>query len=120
MANYQFIDLSPTTGKNFYRLIQEDYDGTQAISDMRMLNFSERNAGVVFYPNPAKNQININASSHSEEFDYTLTNATGLTIVSGTGSGQTSIDCSTVVNGIYYLVIHSKDQRTVERITITK
>lgn len=120
MVTYQFLDISPTAGKNFYRLVQEDYDGTRDISDLRMLNFSGRDAGIVIYPNPTKDKISISTQSGGIHYDYTLTNSTGQTILSGSGSGQTSLDCSTVVSGVYYLSIYSENNKTVERITIAK
>lgn len=120
MVNYKFIDISPTAGKNFYRLVQEDYDGTRDISVIRMLNFSGRDAGIVIYPNPTKDRIFITTQSDGIHYDYRLTNSAGLTIISGSGSGQTSIDCSTVVSGVYYLSIYSENNKTVERITIAK
>ena len=52
-ANYQFIDQKTPTGMVFYRLVQEDFDGTKSV-----LNWNKVELGnafsMIFYPNPSK------------------------------------------------------------------
>lgn len=51
--NYSYKDLSPTLGKNYYRLRSVDYDLTTEYSEPVLAQFTgEKN--VVIYPNPSK------------------------------------------------------------------
>lgn len=60
---YQFFDPNPYTGYSYYRLQQEDFDGSISYSNTRVVDGSkDKNAtylGISIYPNPVEDQLNI-------------------------------------------------------------
>ena len=77
--NYQWLDMHPTTGNNYYQVRAIPMDGRSFVSKIVVVNMKvatvNSNAGKTFitvYPNPAKNkQINIR-STELEKGKYTL------------------------------------------------
>ncbi len=73
---YQFKDLRPFTGINYYRLQQADKDGKSSFSATKTLYFGK--AGFTIAPNPAKNYIYVNVPSDAAgKATMTLIDATG-------------------------------------------
>ena len=60
---YNTPDTKPLNGKNFYRLLQTDFDGAKAYSSIVMLNMSITNSSIEVYPNPARGVANINLNN---------------------------------------------------------
>jgi hypothetical protein len=53
VLSYNFDDLSPQNGKNYYRLKQTDKDGTEEYHETIVVNYHEpRNINLVLFPNP--------------------------------------------------------------------
>ncbi len=61
VLTYQFTDVKPFTGNNYYRLKQADKDGRSVISDIVLLKGVQTNALALsnIYPNPAKSSVNV-------------------------------------------------------------
>lgn len=53
VRRYSFTDKNPGQGIVYYRLMQQDYDGTTTYSDLARVNMSNAAASIAFYPNPA-------------------------------------------------------------------
>lgn len=58
-ASYQFEDLKPEIGTNYYRLAQYDRDGTVENSGVRTAEFSLNNIKVSVYPNPVSERLTL-------------------------------------------------------------
>lgn len=58
-ALYSYIDETPFTGYNYYRIHQIDYTGASNYSITKALQFNKDNMGVWIYPNPASEQLTI-------------------------------------------------------------
>ena len=57
---YHYTDLAPLKGHNYYRLIQVDYDGTEALTPMDWVLFNvEDQLDYVIFPNPTNSELNI-------------------------------------------------------------
>lgn len=111
---YEFIDETPNTGLNYYRLKQVDLDGGFELSyTVKVENKSNK---VKIYPTNIVNIINIEIED-TESANLTLVNNLGQ-IFKSTSLNSTfnTIDISELPSGIYYAKVESKTQLLVERI----
>ena len=51
--DYEFIDLNPNRGINYYRLKQMDYDGQHEYSEVRTIEMESDESSISVYPNPS-------------------------------------------------------------------
>nr|WP_294897602.1 T9SS type A sorting domain-containing protein [uncultured Pedobacter sp.] len=59
-SKYQYIDESPFSGNNYYKLVQVDFDGKSVELGIKALNFDlTENQSVIVYPNPADRVVNL-------------------------------------------------------------
>jgi hypothetical protein len=62
VSNYNFRDMNPAEGLNYYRLKMVDKDGHISYSNILRLNF---NLSIMqIFPNPASNRINVKNNMH--------------------------------------------------------
>lgn len=64
---YQYNDLTPFKGMNYYRLRLLDLDGAETISDIVALEIGKDAKGYVFYPNPTQNTVFYQYSTDSDD-----------------------------------------------------
>ncbi|MFN3405969.1 MAG: PKD domain-containing protein, partial [Cytophagaceae bacterium] len=64
IINYSFIDYHPENGRNFYRLVQVDHDGTSSNSEIVSLEFGLNSIKVI--PNPFNEFTSIHFNSDDE------------------------------------------------------
>jgi len=60
LSNYNWTDKSPSDGLNYYRLLQIDFNGDKSYSKIIAIEFQADRSDIQIYPNPAKNELNIN------------------------------------------------------------
>ena len=77
--NYNFTDLQPLPGLNFYRLKMLDKDATYLYSDIRKINFNNAGDDITIYPNPVVNSKIFIASSGNAN-TAVLFDVTGKTV----------------------------------------
>lgn len=63
MTNYTSVDRNPSIGISYYRLKQTDYDGRFKRTDWYSVNIESDINGLIIYPNPIGNKINIECNS---------------------------------------------------------
>jgi len=106
---YSFTDNSPLSGTAYYRLKSIDKDGSYSQSNIVPVNAAASNLFGV-YPNPAKDVISIQYPVLSGVASAKLSDAEGKTLQSVTlaaGSSQTSIDISSLADGLYFININA-------------
>ncbi len=108
--DYKFIDEAPFYGRNYYRLLQIDYDGTTDLSEVRSLIIdNETLPDVIAYPNPTKDITTLRVVTPFEvDATVEIVNAAGqvlevIMIEAGTNSQQ--IDLTKYQAGFYFLNI---------------
>ncbi len=75
--SYEFTDLNPTFGNNYYRLKQIDFDGKFKFSEVAVVNFSTDE--IIVYPNPIKagEQFSVFGMESDVEIEVSFYDAAG-------------------------------------------
>ena len=70
---YQIEDPNPHLGLTYYRLQQEDIDGTVSYSEIRVVNGAETTGDIRIYPIPVRNELQVSFSNWvKEETDVSI------------------------------------------------
>lgn len=117
VQSYNFRDVQPLTGNNFYRLKMTDIDGSFKYSNVILLKRTGDNSIISVYPNPATEAIHILLSG---ENDNSLVNASlfdrsGKLVKSiqwKKSNTIKAIEISGLAAGVYTLRIVNKDTVT--------
>lgn len=96
---YGFIDETPAIGLNYYRLRQVDFDGTEALSDVRQVMI-ESNGQLTLYPNPTVAELRLRGFSGGE---VKVLDMQGRTVLERELPSNTPLDVSNLPPGIYAL-----------------
>jgi alpha-tubulin suppressor-like RCC1 family protein len=75
LNSYNFIDSKPLAGVSYYRIEQQDLDGTKSYSVIRSVN--DGSAQVDLYPNPFNHSLNIWIHSSSSQSLVSVIDLTG-------------------------------------------
>ncbi|MEQ9423362.1 MAG: T9SS type A sorting domain-containing protein [Cyclobacteriaceae bacterium] len=114
---YQFEDIYPITGLQYYRLKQTDFDGLFEYSQTISVFFQPNNFQVTVYPNPNYGTLNINIENfNSKEVLVRLIDTSGQVVWQRNDllSRVHTFDISSLPNKVYILqivangVIHSQ------------
>ncbi len=122
-SNYEFIDNSPNlNGKNFYRLRQEDFNGTITFSKAIPITFvngsNVTSALISLYPNPSSSTINISIDKVDPDvtplYSITITGSAGK-VINKVSISQNSWqgDISKLTPGTYYLQVINETNKKV-------
>lgn len=118
---YDFTDMMPLQGMNFYRLRAIDIDGKETISEIR----SVRNEGrirMVVYPNPVGEKLNVSAYSESGgETVVIIYNTDGRRVYMRklnlpAGNSNIVLDDLNIPAGAYMLEMLTNKERQVQQI----
>lgn len=104
--NYQFNDINPLSGQNFYRLLQLDLDNKATYSFIVSVNILQSG----FYSisnNPGNGLYQLHIAAGTERINFSVIDADGRTIISKdyNGVGDQTIDITNRPSGIYLLRI---------------
>jgi hypothetical protein len=120
VQHYSAVDLNLPTGVVYYRIKQIDFDGKFDYTNVEFVYISERR-NIVVYPNPAKDEINIQVNGSNGESVIIMNLAgqvLGSTELSQDGFG--SLNTLDYPNGIYFIQIESSLHSDVSRVIIQK
>jgi hypothetical protein len=116
VIEYSYIDATLAESYNlvYYRLNQVDYDGKNALSDVRLVNFKNSNA-LTIWPIPAKNIVNI--SSDNRIVNISMYNNTGEEVeVIEKRNGI--LDVTNYPSGIYFVEITTETGKQVRKLIV--
>jgi len=112
---YSFTHRHVAPGKIYYRLKMVDLNGQVSYSEIISVTIKEDPITTLcVYPNPASDKIYIRKNRSAANEKYQVRNMAGVLMIQkefGPGSGQHSIDISSLTSGIYFLVRISGDQQ---------
>ena len=109
---YNTRDTKPLNGKNFYRLLQTDFDGAKAYSSIVMLNMSITNSSIEVYPNPARGVANININNIPiNNSSIQVIDITGKAVINAlpVTNNTVKLNISTFQNGTYFVKVFTAD-----------
>ena len=112
MLSYSFIHDNPEGDINFYRIRQEDVDGTRSYSDIRKVTFESRSNSFVIRMNPVRDgKLHVQFRKNDYAFVY---NASGQIVKKQrVRAGIEVIDLSGVPKGMYILQAGKETKRFV-------
>lgn len=104
---YSWLDTSPFTGENYYRLKQTDFDGRFEYSEVVLINLLPPDA-IQTFPNPSKGQFNIVFPSDTNiDKSAIVKNMEGQIIMSlNLETNNHIIDLSNHPNGMYIVYLN--------------
>ena len=119
--NYQFADVVPFSGDNYYRLKQVDTDGSYQYSHVEVVKFEERvTSGIAVYPNPANDAIHLEYSFTQEEnIQVELFDINGKKHFSqnyNSSESRYQINTSQLVPGTYFLQITTSTEMITRKV----
>lgn len=129
LHSYKYLDKNPYKGKSFYRLVQQDFDGTQKDYDPVEVTF---NAPVYFsleqnYPNPfnpsTKIKYNIGMDSHVNVTIYNSLGQKVKTLVNEfqlSGQYEVNFNATGFSSGIYIARIESGEFTSMIKMSLLK
>jgi len=111
--DYQYTDMHPLNGDNYYRLKIIDKNTSFSYSNIIALNANNISTSVKLYPNPTHNIVNI-SFYYNKEQDCTVNcfdangKVTGHKLVHvHAGANNISVDISSYANGIYTIKLEN-------------
>ena len=111
LTNYNFLDVNPVNGTQFYRLKQTDINGDFTYSNIAVVTFgqSQLNNTLSLFPVPANSVLNIQSSMDmSAGAVVNIYNAQGsLVMTTNSSNNELSIDIQNLVSGIYFVEINT-------------
>jgi len=108
---YTYTHETPSTGINYYRLKQVDFDGGYEYSDIVSIHIYGRD-GVEVFPNPTFGEISISGMDYEE---LIITNILGKTVFNITAP-QPNIDISHLFNGTYFIQLRQENTHFIQKI----
>nr|WP_294898248.1 DNRLRE domain-containing protein [uncultured Pedobacter sp.] len=110
---YDFTDLEPVSGVNYYQLKQVDFDGESSTSQLIAVKYSLSIAKVSVYPNPATASLNIQLPTYNtKETTLSLSDLTGKTVIHKSVSANQNVITLSVADmarGLYILELKTTD-----------
>jgi hypothetical protein len=113
LVSYTFLDNSPLSGTNYYRLKQIDYNGAYSFSKVVSLNHFTPEVAV--YPNPNNGACTIKILTPAEAYSLEITDIQGKSVYNAAGNEiPERIEISNLTPG-FYLVRVNLDGQTVSK-----
>jgi len=113
--DYSYVDVNPVAGANYYRLVSEDIDGTQYISEPKSVNIKGGDL-ITTYPNPiVDNSFNVSGLLDGDIIK--ITNLKGQVVVTKTANGNSSdsINVQHINPGVYILSVENSGKITTTK-----
>lgn len=114
ITNYEFSDMHPSIGTNYYRLKQVDYDG--AFSYTKTVGIKIGADEIHVLPNPTQGIVKLNGLAESDDTIVRVYDETGKLIKELQLPASSSFDLSEQPKGLYIISIFNHNQSTTKRL----
>lgn len=119
---YTFVDKTPLSGPNFYRLRQTDFDGKNELSDIVIVQLSGSTSGFSVFPNPASDgYLTVVFTGETTESDLfvRIFDTKGQVVQTDLLYGESGrIDVHGLTPGIYLLEMSSQGKQFWEKVVL--
>jgi hypothetical protein len=109
VRHYTFTDEQPRPGISYYRLRQTDFDGKFEDAQVLAVTCSGPEADVLVYPNPATDEVTLEAEFHGGSMHVQVINSAGIVVYKGIVSQKATLPIAHLAPGLYLVKI----ERTV-------
>lgn len=119
--SYSFTDHVPTTGLNYYRLKQVDFDGRFKYSKVVAVNFEKGGRGIALYPNPVRNELTIDIAKPTGSMIVSIYSVDGKLVKrvnAGAVERSTTIRIDNLIPGTYVMDVRCDELS--ERMKVVK
>jgi uncharacterized delta-60 repeat protein len=123
LSRYNYTDINPLKGSNYYRLKVIDKDGRFDYSPVRISN-NNSNINVRVYPVPVKGTLNLQMySSKAEKAEITVTDISGKTVRTASialvaGANSALINVQMLSKGTYFLKVVTSEGSNTKKIVV--
>lgn len=120
---YNFTDMSPNEGMNYYRLRQVDFNGAMHYSEWVAVQFLAAENYVSVFPNPSESTFNVRLSGFRDQLVHvSITDVTGRLVeekelLVAAAEQVVEMDAAGQPGGIYFISVLSGTTKTVYRVT---
>ena len=121
VSNYNFDDLHPQNGVNYYRLKQVDLDGKFAYSRVVLIDNASDISSLDIYPNPNNGNFDIRITSEGANQSYHLEvlDVQGKVVYSGNGNqAYETIQISNLSSGVYAVRLSAGSDVIVKKLLV--
>jgi hypothetical protein len=110
IENYNYTDINPVSGSNYYRIKQVDIDGNSSYSEIKIVVLTGKNSQLSIWPNPAKDVVNVKYDGDCIDARAIIFDQMGRMISSfALHSGNNSVNVSNLSTGNYIVHVQSAD-----------
>jgi len=125
-ATYQWLDVNPAEGNNFYRIKAVEKTGNVKLSSVIHVKTGSSKSGISVFPNPVKGRSIMLELANQKQGNYTVqlynNSGTQLSIFTIKHPGGSAIQAiplnDAIVKGIYQLKINNGDNKTMRQIVV--
>ena len=114
--SYTFLDEQPIPGRNYYRLLQVDFDGKEAFSPIAQVELSSLPGKLTIYPNPIAAGTDCTVTSTQEIWALRLLDVTGRPVA--VFSNPARFSTSALKSGIYWLEAQTVQGTAMEKVVV--
>ncbi|MEX0636605.1 MAG: DNRLRE domain-containing protein [Ferruginibacter sp.] len=109
LKKYSFVHQNASTGKNFYRLVQQDLDGQRYNSEVERVDIGTKLGTLLIAPNPVSNKLILPGLDVSGGIRYYIISIDGKQVAAGSTSSQSILLPTSIQSGVYKLQLKSAD-----------
>lgn len=116
-TSYIYSDEQPMPGTSYYRLREQDLDGSQKTYKQVAITCDDRSGEVRLYPNPSAGQFLLEgAELHSA---FTVLNALGVKVYEGEVlSPRQNVDAGALAEGVYMVIVTGRGGQVTKKLVI--